>query len=102
MTAEEVVRIGTAGGASLLGLAGVGTLEVGMAADFAVYDLSRDPRFFGLHDTAVGPVVSGARPALRALLVDGRVVVEHDRIPGLDLEQLRRDAQVLVEAMRDA
>ncbi|HSW25383.1 MAG TPA: amidohydrolase family protein [Burkholderiaceae bacterium] len=102
MTAEEVVRIGTAGGASLLGLAGVGTLEVGMAADFAVYDLSRDPRFFGLHDTAVAPVVSGARPALRALLVDGRVVVEHDRIPGLDLEQLRRDAQVLVEAMRDA
>ena len=102
ITAEGVVRIGTAGGAQLLGLAGVGTLEVGMAADLAVYDLSRDPRFFGLHDEAIGPVVSGARPSLRALVVDGRVVVENDHIQGLDLAQLRHDAQALVAAMRDA
>jgi 8-oxoguanine deaminase len=102
MTAEGVVHIGSAGGAQVLGLSGVGTLEVGMAADLAVYDLSRDPRFFGLHDEAIGPVVSGARPSLRTLIVDGRVVVENDMIPGLDLAQLRHDAQALVAAMRDA
>jgi cytosine/adenosine deaminase-related metal-dependent hydrolase len=100
ISAEDVVHIGTAGGAQLLGLAGVGTLEVGMAADLAVYDLSRDPRFFGLHDLGVGPVVSGARPSLRALLANGRVVVENDAIPGLDLAQLRHDAQALVAAMQ--
>jgi hypothetical protein len=33
-------------------------------------------------------------------LVDGRSVVENDAIPGLDLEQLRHDAQALVDAMR--
>jgi 8-oxoguanine deaminase len=102
VTVEDVVRIGSAGGAQLLGLPGVGTLEVGMAADLAVYDLSRDPRFFGLHDIALGPVVSGARPLLRALLVDGCVVVENDRIPGLDLDQLGRDAQALVATMQEA
>jgi len=96
ITVEDVVHIGTAGGARLLGLEGVGTLEVGQAADLAVYDLDQ-PRYFGLHDPAIGPVASGGRPTLRALLVQGRVVVEDDTIPGLDLAQLRHDAQAFVE-----
>ena len=96
MTVEDVVHIGTAGGARLLGLPGIGTLEVGQAADLAVYELDH-PRFFGLHDPAIGPVASGGRAALRALLVGGRTVVEHDRIPGIVLEQLRRDAAAFVQ-----
>ena len=98
MTVEDVVHIGTAGGARVLGLDGVGTLEVGKAADIAIYDLS-EPRHFGLHDPAIGPVASGGRTPLRALLVQGRVVVDKDRIPGLDLAQLRADAQRLVSRM---
>jgi 8-oxoguanine deaminase len=98
LTVEDVVHIGTAGGARVLGLDGVGTLAVGMAADFAVYDLD-EPRYFGLHDIAVGPVASGGRPKLRALVCNGRVVVERDTIPGLDLGALRRDAAALVSQM---
>jgi 8-oxoguanine deaminase len=101
LTVEDVVRIGTAGGARMLGLDGVGTIEVGQAADLAVYDLDH-PRFFGLHDPAIGPVAGGGRPTLRALLVGGRVVVENDAIPGLDLAELRRDAQGLVNSMLGA
>jgi 8-oxoguanine deaminase len=98
MTVEEVIRIGSVGGAAMMGLDGVGTLAVGMAADFAVYDLDH-PRFFGLHDPAIGPVASGGRARLRALLVNGRVVAENDTIPGLDLAQMRREAQALVDRM---
>jgi 8-oxoguanine deaminase len=98
MTVEDVVHVGTAGGARVLGLDGVGTLRVGQAADIAVYDLD-DPRYFGLHDMAVGPVASGGRARLRALLVAGRTVVENDAIPGLDLAELRHDAQALVAHM---
>lgn len=98
LTVEDVVHLGTAGGARVLGLGGVGTLEVGQAADLAVYDLDR-PRHFGLHDPAIGPVASGGRPTLRALLVQGRVVVDNDRIPGLDLAELRRDAEAFVRTL---
>ena len=98
MSVEDVVHIGTAGGARVLGLPGVGTLQVGMAADIAVYDLDQ-PRHFGLHDPAIGPVASGGRPTLRALLVQGRVVVENDTIPGLDMAQLRAEAQAFVKTM---
>jgi cytosine/adenosine deaminase-related metal-dependent hydrolase len=98
LTVDDVVHIGTAGGARMLGLDGVGTLQVGMAADIALYSLDQ-PRHFGLHDPAIGPVASGGRPTLRALLVHGQVVAENDTIPGLDMGQLRADAQTLVRQM---
>jgi 8-oxoguanine deaminase len=101
MTVEDVVHIGTAGGAQLLGLGGVGSLQVGMAADIAVYDLDQ-PRHFGLFDEAIGPVASGGRPTLKALLVHGRVVVENDAIPGLDMAQLRRDALAFVNLVKQS
>ena len=98
MTVEDVVHIGTQGGARLLGLGGVGSLQVGQAADIALYALDQ-PRHFGLHDAAIAPVASGGRPTLRALLVHGRVVAEHDTIPGLDLAELRAQASALVAGM---
>jgi hypothetical protein len=93
LTVEDVVHLGTAGGARVLGLPGVGTLEVGQAADLAVYDLDR-PRHFGLHDPAIGPVASRrashpARPARAGPRGGGR---PH---PGLDLAELRRERRGL-------
>ena len=96
MTAEDVVHLGTVGGARVLGLDGVGALSVGMAADLVLYDLDH-PRYFGLHDPASGPVVCGGQPSLKAVLVQGRVVVENGTIPGLDLSALRREAQAFVD-----
>ncbi|HUP06738.1 MAG TPA: amidohydrolase family protein [Caldimonas sp.] len=96
VTVEQIVRWGTANGAATLGFDGVGTIAVGQAADLAVYDLD-DPRFFGLHDPAIGPVVSGGRPRLKWLLCDGRIIVEDDAVPGVDLAQLRADALAAVK-----
>ncbi len=96
---EDVVRWGTAGGAAVLGLDAVGTLAVGQAADIAIYRLD-DPRYFGLHDIGIGPVVSGGRPVLRALLVNGRVVVEHDAVAGLDMAALGAAARDAVAHLR--
>ncbi len=96
MTAEDVVHLGTVGGARVLGLDGVGSIAVGMAADLVLYDLDH-PRYFGMHDPASGPVVCGGQPSLKAVLVQGRVVVENGAIPGLDLSHLRREAQAFVD-----
>jgi cytosine/adenosine deaminase-related metal-dependent hydrolase len=90
--------MGSAGGARVMRMPGVGTLEVGKAADLAVYNLDH-PRYFGLHDMAVGPVVAGGAAHLKAVLVHGRVAVRDNAIPGLDMQELRRDAQTLVNHM---
>jgi len=94
---EDVVRWGSAGGAQVLGFDGLGEIAPGRPADIAIYRLDQ-PRYFGLNDPAIGPVASGGRPYLRALLVGGRMVVENDTLPHLDMAQLAGQAK---ESMLD-
>lgn len=98
VTVEDVIHWGTRGGARVLGIDNIGALEVGRAADLAVYDLA-EPRYAGLHDPAIGPVASGGSPKLRWLTVQGRVVVEHGAIPGLDVPRLMARAREAVRSL---
>lgn len=93
--AEQVVRIGTSGGARVLGLDDVGTLVPGAAADLAIYHLN-EPRYFGLHDRAMASVMSAGAPRLKAVMVQGRMVLEDGAIPGFDMEALRHEALAAV------
>jgi cytosine/adenosine deaminase-related metal-dependent hydrolase len=96
--AEEVVHWASSGGAGVLGMEGIGTLAPGMAADLGVYELAH-PRYFGMHDFALGPVLCGGSAELRYLFTGGRVVVEHGEIPGLDLAELAARAQAASRAL---
>ena len=100
-TVEDVVRWGTSGGAAVLGLdgaGGIGLIAPGMAADLALYALD-DPRYFGLHDLGLGPVISAGRPRLKALFVAGRRLVTDDQIAGVDLAELGADARQAVREL---
>ncbi|MGU3412532.1 amidohydrolase family protein [Enterobacteriaceae bacterium C34A] len=97
-TIEDVIRWGTSGGAEILGLA-TGKLRPGMAADIAVYQLD-DPRYFGLHDMAIGPVACGGRARLKALLCQGRMIVENDAIHGVDCAELGQQAAEAVRRLQ--
>lgn len=96
----DVIHWGTAGGARVMGLDEVGKVAVGYAADLAVYRLD-DPRYFGLHDPAIGPVASGGRPSLAVLFSAGKRVVVDDQIEGVDLGALAREARGAVRALLD-
>lgn len=96
---EDVIHWATAGGARVLGLEGLGVLAPGMAADLAVYDLGQ-PRYFGLHDPAVAPVVAGGSAKVRHLLMDGTPRVVNGAIPGLDLDRLQALAAEAVARLR--
>lgn len=96
---EDVLRWGTAGGAAVLGLDGLGTLAPGQAADLAIYRLDQ-PRYFGLHDPAIGPIACGGGASLKRLLVGGRSVVEDDQLPGVDLAELGAQARQAVRGLQ--
>ena len=98
ITIEDVIHWGTRGGARVLGIDNIGSLEVGRAADIAVYNLA-EPRYAGLHDPAIGPVASGGAARLRLLTVQGRTVVENGAIPGLDLPRLLARAKEAVRKL---
>lgn len=97
-TVEDVVRWGSAGGADLLGLGEVGTLEVGRQADLAVYALD-DLRYAGLHDPVIGPVAAGGAARLKHLFCAGREIVRDGEIPGFDRAALLREARGAVQRL---
>lgn len=97
---EEVVHWGTAGGARVLGLPGIGTLAPGQSADLAIYDVS-GLRFHGFHDIATAPVAAGEPTPVRHVLVRGRQVVRDGEVVGLDLGRLREDAQRALAVLLD-
>jgi cytosine/adenosine deaminase-related metal-dependent hydrolase len=94
-TVEDVVRWATVNGARVLGFPDIGVVAPGKLADLAIFDLS-SPRYFGLHDPLIGPVVGAGTADLKMLMVGGKVVVEDGAIPGFDLEKLRHDAARVV------
>ncbi|MEG3131715.1 amidohydrolase family protein [Pantoea cypripedii] len=95
---EDVLRWGTHGGAQVLGLH-TGVIAPGMAADIAVYQLD-DPRYFGLHDMAIGPIACGGRARMKALLCQGKIIMQDDVIPGVDLPELGRAAAEAVKTLQ--
>jgi 8-oxoguanine deaminase len=95
VTAEDVVHWATAGGARVLGLPQIGTLAPGQQADIAILNLD-EPRHFGMHDPLIAPVTCAGSASVRYLLIGGRIVVENNVIPGIDIQKLKSDAARVV------
>ncbi len=86
MTVREAVELGTLGGARLLGREDeIGSLEPGKLADVALWRLDGVPHA-GIADP-VAALVLGPQPPLELLLVNGRAVVERDRVVTVDEQQ---------------
>ena len=96
VTCDDVLRWATAGGADVLALPATGTLEVGKAADIAVFDLTH-PRYAGLHDPFVAPVACAGGAHARHVLVGGRDVVVDGAVPSIDLTALAARAAAVVK-----
>jgi cytosine/adenosine deaminase-related metal-dependent hydrolase len=83
----DVVEMGTLGGARCLGMDDVGSMEVGMRADLAVWpgdDL-------GDMVDALTALVLGPDRRVRHLFVEGRAVVADGEVVGTDLAAAHRD-----------
>jgi len=88
---REAVELGTLGGARLLGReAEIGSLEPGKLADIALWRLDGAPHA-GIADP-VAALVLGPPPPLELLLVNGRAVVERDRVVTVDEQQVAEAA----------
>lgn len=100
LTAPEILRMATAGGADALGRADLGTLAPGMRADFFLFD-PRHPKSTPLHDPISTLVYSGGQANVVMTVAGGRVVLEEGRIVGVDeaalLERAQRAAVALAE-----
>jgi cytosine/adenosine deaminase-related metal-dependent hydrolase len=73
LTARDALRVGTRGGAAVLGRPDLGSLEPGKCADFAVW--RTDSLEFGGADDLVAALVLSGPHAVERLYVGGEAVV---------------------------
>jgi len=100
MSVRAALRLATMGGAQVLGRdAAVGSIEAGKVADLALWRVDTLAHA-GIADP-VAALVLGSQPPLELLLVDGRPVVEHDRLVRVDEDTLARAADSASRRLRD-
>jgi cytosine/adenosine deaminase-related metal-dependent hydrolase len=87
LTVRDGLEMATRGGAAVLGRLGdIGSIEAGKLADLALWRLDTLPHA-GIDDP-VAALVLGAPPPLELLLVNGRPVVQRDRVVTVDEDAL--------------
>jgi cytosine/adenosine deaminase-related metal-dependent hydrolase len=99
MTAREALRLGTRGGAAVLGRTDIGSLEPGKCADFFAVNLNRSEFAGALHDP-VGAVVFCQPVRVDYTVVGGRFVVKERHLVPVEEAELaarhNRAAKVLL------
>jgi cytosine/adenosine deaminase-related metal-dependent hydrolase len=99
MTAAEVLRLATRGGASALGRDDVGCLAPGMAADLIGYRIDTlSMAGAAVHDP-LAALVFCQPPNVDLSLIDGVVRIEHGRFVDLELEPLIERHNAIARAL---
>jgi cytosine/adenosine deaminase-related metal-dependent hydrolase len=89
MTVREALRLGTRGGAEVLGREDIGSLEPGKRADFAVW--RTDGLEFGGAEDLVAALVLSAPHRVDRLYVGGEEVVRDGRLLRADEAEIARE-----------
>ncbi len=95
----EYVQAATLGGAGALRRPDLGRIEAGAAADLVAFALD-DIRIGAVEDPLRTLVLAGTARDARFSMVAGRVVLRDGVLPGVDLEELRREGQRIFDILR--
>ncbi len=85
---QDVLEMATLGGARCLGREELGRLQVGQAADIALFDLG-ELNYSGAGDP-LGALVLCGPTSVETLIVGGQVIVSEHRLQTIDLEKIKR------------
>jgi 8-oxoguanine deaminase len=92
ITAREAIRLGTGGGAALLGRDDIGLIAPGKAADLVGVKVSTICRAGAVHDYTASLVLCGCNHAVDLNIVNGKVVVRDGRVLTMDEDEVTRRA----------
>lgn len=100
LSAYEVLKMATKGGAEVLGRKDIGSLEVNKAADIIIIDL-KDVSFAGCEDPVVAIVCCGNSSFVKYTIINGQIVFKDGIILTADDERIRLKANILSKEIRD-
>lgn len=103
LSAYDILKMATKGGAEVLGRKDIGILQPGKAADIVVIDLS-DVAFTGCHDPIAAIVCCGNSSIVKHTIVNGKVVVKDGIVQTINCNDLiikaRKHAEGLILKQR--
>jgi cytosine/adenosine deaminase-related metal-dependent hydrolase len=94
----EVLKLGTRGGADVLNRTDIGSLEVGKAADIALFNVDRID-FSGSHDPLAALLLCGINHMADTTIVNGKVVVRNSKLVLKDEAEITRGANKAAKAL---
>jgi cytosine/adenosine deaminase-related metal-dependent hydrolase len=92
ITAREVFKLATEGGAKMLGFDEAGRIEVGALADLALFDVMK-MEYSGSHSDPVAALLfCGYDHGADHVIVNGKLAVSNGRLTGADEDTIRDNA----------
>ncbi|MCF7823007.1 MAG: 8-oxoguanine deaminase [Candidatus Marinimicrobia bacterium] len=98
LTARDVLRMATRGGAAVLGRDDIGEISVGKQADLALFDMSGLSQAGGMSDPVAALVFTTHRKPVEYLIVQGSILLRQGE-SGLDEYKLTSEHNRIAETM---
>lgn len=92
LSAYNILKVATRGGAEVLARTDTGYLAVDMAADINLFDLSSGIEYAGCHDPLVSLVCLGNHSYTKMTIVAGNIVSKDGIIQTIDAQRIGREA----------
>jgi cytosine/adenosine deaminase-related metal-dependent hydrolase len=88
ITAEQVLEMATLGSAQLLGRTDIGSLEIGKAADIAIFDLNKLEYTGALSDPSAALIFSGISHEADTTIVNGEIIVKSGKLAHVEEDEI--------------
>ena len=92
MPAYQVFKMATQGGAEILGRTDTGSLELGKAADIAIFDMNKLDYVGALHDPLAALLFCGTQDRADIVIVNGKIVVKDKKLVNIDEKEIIKEA----------
>ncbi len=96
---KDIFKLASENGAKLLNFEKVGQLQVGWAADMAVFNINKMEYAGSLSDPLAALIFSGYNHGTDYTIVNGRIAVDKGRLTGIDEQKLTDTANRISERM---
>jgi len=101
MPARDSLYLATKGGAKVLGRDDIGSIEVGKAADIAIFDISGIEYAGSTYDPIASILFCGINQKTKYTIVNGKIVVKEGKLLTIDERKLKEKADKIVENIKN-
>ncbi|MEW6039918.1 MAG: 8-oxoguanine deaminase [Elusimicrobiota bacterium] len=99
MPVEDVLRLATRSGASVLGRDDIGSIEPGKAADIVLFDMNNVSYAGAMHDPLAALIFCGFSQKAKTVIVDGKIIVDKWHLLTVDEDEITNKGNAVAQKL---